>query len=150
MIQLSRQGGAVADGTAALSLSTSAPVGAIGLDKNPLALATSQPSKSVLFIDAGGTDSEQLAAGAAAGTQVYRLTAGDAVDQITQVLAGMHDVTQGEDASRIRVGTIPLIFTLARNLALNLYRSHGFTNMAQAQRQAGAGLGLLKTLFRMK
>ena len=40
----------------------------------------------------GVTDSEQLAAGAAAGTQVYRLTAGDAVDQITQVLAGMHDV----------------------------------------------------------
>jgi hypothetical protein len=64
----------------------------IGWDKNPLALATSQPSRSVLFIDAGGTDSEQLAAGAAAGTQVYRLTAGDAVDQITQVLAGMRDV----------------------------------------------------------
>lgn len=62
----------------------------------------------------------------------------------------VRDVTQGEDASRIRVGTIPLIFTLARNLALNLYRNHGFTNMAQAQRQAGAGLGLLKTLFRMK
>ena len=82
----------ISDRTSALSLSTGAPVGAIGLDKNPLALTTSQPSRSVLFIDAGVTDSEQLAAGAAAGTQVYRLTAGDAVDQITQVLAGMRDV----------------------------------------------------------
>ncbi len=41
-------------------------------------------------------------------------------------------------------------FTLARNLALNLYRDHGFVNMAQAQRRAGSGFGLLKALFRMK
>ena len=62
----------------------------------------------------------------------------------------VRDVTQGEDASRIRVGSLPFIFTLARNLALNLYRDHGFINMAQAQRQAGYGFRLLKILFRMK
>jgi len=62
----------------------------------------------------------------------------------------VRDVTQGEDASRIRVQPLPNIFALARNLALNLYRDHGFDNMAQAQRKAGQGLNLLKSLFRMK
>ena len=62
----------------------------------------------------------------------------------------VRDVTQGEDASRIRVQPLPNIFALARNLALNLYRGHGFDNMAQAQRKAGHGLDLLKSLFRMK
>ena len=62
----------------------------------------------------------------------------------------VRDVTQGEDASRIRVLPLPNIFASARNLALNLYRQHGFTNMAQTQRMAGYGLELLKTLFRMK
>lgn len=62
----------------------------------------------------------------------------------------VRDVTQGEDASRIRVQPLPNIFALARNLALNLYRDHGFDNMAQAQRKAGHGLDLLKSLFRMK
>lgn len=62
----------------------------------------------------------------------------------------VRDVTQGEDASRIR--TIPLvqIWALARNLALNLYRSNGFENMAQAQRRSGFNLNTLKHLFRMK
>ena len=62
----------------------------------------------------------------------------------------VRDVTQGEDAARIRVLPLPNIFASARNLALNLYREHGFSNMAQAQRKAGQGLELLKTLFRMK
>ena len=62
----------------------------------------------------------------------------------------VRDVTQGEDASRIRVQPLPNIFSLARNLALNLYRDHGFVNMAQAQRKAGHGLDFLKSLFRMK
>ncbi len=62
----------------------------------------------------------------------------------------VRDVTQGEDASRIRVQPLPNIFALARNLALNLYRDHGFENMAQAQRRAGQGFNLLKSLFRMK
>ena len=59
-------------------------------------------------------------------------------------------VTLGEDASRIRVQPLPNNFALARNLSLNLYRNHGFDNMAQAQRKAGQGLDLLISLFRMK
>jgi predicted transposase YbfD/YdcC len=62
----------------------------------------------------------------------------------------VRDVTQGEDASRIRVQPLPSNFASARNLALNLYRDHGFDNMAQAQRKAGQGLDFLKSLFRMK
>ena len=62
----------------------------------------------------------------------------------------VRDVTQGEDASRVRVGDLPAIFATARNLALNLYRDAGETNMAQAQRLAGYGLEVLKKLFRMK
>ena len=62
----------------------------------------------------------------------------------------VRDGTQGEDASRIRVQPLPNNFALARNLALNMYRDHGFDNMAQAQRKAGQGLNLLKSLFRMK
>lgn len=62
----------------------------------------------------------------------------------------VRDVTQGEDASRIRVQPLPNIFALARNLALNLYRNQAFENMAQAQRPAGQGFNLLKFLFRMK
>lgn len=62
----------------------------------------------------------------------------------------VQDVTQGEDASRIRVNALPILFTTARNLALNLYRDAGETNMAQAKRKASYGLGLLKKLFRMK
>lgn len=62
----------------------------------------------------------------------------------------VRDVTQGEDHSRIRMHHLPHIFAVARNLALNLYRSNGFTNMAQAQRKCQFGLDLLKCLFRMK
>lgn len=62
----------------------------------------------------------------------------------------VRDVTQGEDVSRIRVQPLPNSFALARNLSLNLYRDYGFDNMAQAQRKAGQGLDLLKSLFRMK
>ena len=41
-------------------------------------------------------------------------------------------------------------WAVARNFALNLYRSYGFQNMAQAQRLAGFSLDILKALFRMK
>jgi hypothetical protein len=60
------------------------------------------------------------------------------------------DVTQGEDSSRVRVGDLPVILAIARNLALNLYRDAGETNMAQAQGLVGYGLEVLKKLFRMK
>jgi len=62
----------------------------------------------------------------------------------------VRDVTQGEDASRIRTSPLIQNWALARNFALNLYRDHGFENMAQAQRLAGFSLNTLKQLFRMK
>ena len=62
----------------------------------------------------------------------------------------VRDVTQGEDASRIRTSPLVQSWALARNFALNLYRNNGFLNMAQAQRLAGFSLNTLKDLFRMK
>ena len=62
----------------------------------------------------------------------------------------VRDVTQGEDACRIRTSPLIQIWALARNFALNLYRDNGFQNMAQAQRRSGFGLSTLKDLFRMK
>ena len=62
----------------------------------------------------------------------------------------VRDVTQGEDASRIRTAPLIQIWAVARNFALNIYRDCGFTNMAQAQRMASFTLNILKKLFRMK
>lgn len=62
----------------------------------------------------------------------------------------VRDVTQGEDACRIRTPPLVQHWALARNFALNLYRDNGFQNMAQAQRRAGFSLTTLKELFRMK
>jgi predicted transposase YbfD/YdcC len=62
----------------------------------------------------------------------------------------VRDVTQGEDASRIRTTPLTQIFALARNFSLNLYRDNMFNNMAQAQRLCSFGLDTLKRLFRMK
>lgn len=62
----------------------------------------------------------------------------------------VRDVTQAEDASRIRVAPLPQLWAIARNLALNLYRDFGFDNMAQAQRRCGFSLNHLKSIFRMK
>ena len=42
----------------------------------------------------------------------------------------VRDVTQGEDASRTRMHGLPEVFAVARNFALNLYRSNDFKNMA--------------------
>jgi predicted transposase YbfD/YdcC len=49
----------------------------------------------------------------------------------------VRDVTQGEDASRIRTGTGPQVMAVLRNTALNLHRLEGHTNIASAQRRAG-------------
>ena len=62
----------------------------------------------------------------------------------------VRDVTQGEDASRIRMHQLPQIFAVARNFALNLYRSNDFDNMAQAERHCKFGLDTLIRIFRMK
>ena len=60
------------------------------------------------------------------------------------------DVTLGEDRSRIRTEPLPQIWSIARNLALNLYRDAGFNNMAQAKRKSQFGLKHILSLFRMK
>lgn len=62
----------------------------------------------------------------------------------------VRDVTFGEDKSRIRSGSLPNIWAIARNLSINLYRDAGFSNMAQAQRMCAFGLKHILTLFRMK
>ena len=62
----------------------------------------------------------------------------------------VRDVTQGEDASRIRTAPLVGLFVQARNLALNLYRQYGWKNMAQAQRFCSRSLKLLMDVFRMK
>jgi hypothetical protein len=62
----------------------------------------------------------------------------------------VRDVTQGEDACRIRTIGLVQCWAIARNFALNLYRDHGFQNMAQAQRLAGFSCSILKDIFRMK
>lgn len=62
----------------------------------------------------------------------------------------VRDVTQGEDRSRIRMHNLPQSFAVARNFALNLYRSNAFSNMAQTERRCKYGLETLKRIFRMK
>lgn len=62
----------------------------------------------------------------------------------------VRDVTQGEDASRIRTTPLVGLFVQARNMALNLYRDYGFTNMAQAKRRCEQSLDILMDVFRMK
>ncbi len=60
------------------------------------------------------------------------------------------DVTLGEDRSRIRTEPLAQIWSIARNLTLNLYRDAGFKNMAQAKRKSQFGLEHILSLFRMK
>jgi predicted transposase YbfD/YdcC len=62
----------------------------------------------------------------------------------------VRDVTQGEDASRIRTTPLIGLFVQARNMTLNLYREYGWDNMAQAQRRCSRSLDLLMDVFRMK
>lgn len=62
----------------------------------------------------------------------------------------VRDVTQGEDASRIRTTPLVGLFVQARNMALNLYRDYGWTNMAQAKRCCEQSLDILMAVFRMK
>ena len=62
----------------------------------------------------------------------------------------VRDVTFGEDKSRIRILPLPQILAIARNLAINLYRNAGFSNMAQARRKCQFSLDHVLSLFRMK
>ncbi|MGL5793677.1 MAG: hypothetical protein ACRC06_04595 [Waterburya sp.] len=45
---------------------------------------------------------------------------------------------------------LPQILAIARNLAINLYRDAGFSNMAQARRKCQFDLDHVLSLFRMK
>jgi Domain of unknown function (DUF4347)/FG-GAP-like repeat len=76
--------------------------------RSPLALDPLKKSSSVLFIDSGVTDAEQLIAGAAAGTTVYRLVEGDGISQITEVLSGLRDVASVQIVSHGRSGGLQL------------------------------------------
>ena len=62
----------------------------------------------------------------------------------------VRDVTFGEDSSRIRTGFLPHLLAIARNLAINLYRQAGFTNIVQAQRLCSYGLKHILEIFRIK
>jgi predicted transposase YbfD/YdcC len=62
----------------------------------------------------------------------------------------VRDITFGEDSSRTRTGELPILGAITRNLAINLYREAGFTNMARAKRFCGYGLKHILALFRMK
>ncbi len=81
---------------------------------------------------------------------IKRLGLGDVYWGVENKVHHVRDVTQGEDASRIRMHQLPQIFAVARNFALNLYRSNAFSNMAQAERLCKNGLDTLKAIFRMK
>jgi predicted transposase YbfD/YdcC len=59
----------------------------------------------------------------------------------------VRDVTQGEDASRIRTGTGPQLMAALRNTDLNLARLRGETNIAASQRRnAWAGSAAADTV----
>lgn len=55
-----------------------------------------------------------------------------------------------KDYPRIRTAFLPHILAIARNLAINLYRDAGFSNMAQAKRKCQFHLDHVLSLFRMK
>lgn len=62
----------------------------------------------------------------------------------------VQDVSQGEDASRIRTSPLVELCVQANNMALNPYQEYGFTNMAQVQRRCEQLLDILIDVFRIK
>jgi predicted transposase YbfD/YdcC len=53
------------------------------------------------------------------------------------------DVTFKEDASKVRTKRAPENISLVRNMAINLFRGAGYTNMAQAIRMVAHDIPLL-------
>jgi hypothetical protein len=49
----------------------------------------------------------------------------------------VRDVTYGEDAGTLRVGTAPQVAATLRNTSINLHRLNGETNIAEACRTTG-------------
>lgn len=60
------------------------------------------------------------------------------------------DVSQGEDASRIRTGMLPHAMSAARDFALNAYRAAGCSNMAKAARDCSYNFNYLLSLINLK
>ena len=60
------------------------------------------------------------------------------------------DVSQGEDASRIRTGMLPHCMSAARDFALNSYRAAGCSNMAKAARDCSYNFNYLLSLINLK
>jgi predicted transposase YbfD/YdcC len=56
------------------------------------------------------------------------------------------DKTFREDASKIRKGSAPQNLSIIRNVAINIFRNHGYTNMAQAIRLVSDDL---RKIYRM-
>jgi predicted transposase YbfD/YdcC len=52
----------------------------------------------------------------------------------------VRDVTMGEDANQTHTGEAPHVFASLRNAVLNLFRQHGWTNIADAFRHYGASV----------
>jgi predicted transposase YbfD/YdcC len=62
----------------------------------------------------------------------------------------VRDVTQGEDASRLRTGMLPHVMATARDFAINLYRRAGYSNMAQATRDCSFSFQHILSLLNLK
>lgn len=67
--------------------------------------------------------------------------------QIENSLHYVKDVTFQEDASKIRTGQAPQNLSTLKNIAINILRSRGATNMAQALRFACHDIKRLKQLI---
>jgi len=52
----------------------------------------------------------------------------------------VRDVTMGEDANQTHTGQAPHVLAALRNAVLNLFRQHGWTNIADAFRHHGASV----------
>lgn len=66
---------------------------------------------------------------------------------IENSLHWVKDVTFNEDASRIRTTNAPENTSVFRNIAINLFRTNNYPNMAQAQRLVCNDIGKLKQLI---
>lgn len=67
--------------------------------------------------------------------------------RIENSLHWVKDVTFGEDASKITGGQAPENLSIIKNMAINLFRAQGYTNMARAKRLLCNDIEKLQTLI---